>query len=84
MYLLTVCQGELAAHNIGRMISGDIKQLDSYFPPPYGIKVTLGLDSGITQENGKCKYQSSEDCSIDLATPSMWALLGVSTHDMTV
>ncbi|KAJ9121358.1 hypothetical protein QFC24_004696 [Naganishia onofrii] len=58
--------------------------LESYTPPRPSIKVSLGLDAAITQNDGVFSKSGKESCQDDLYSEIMWTSRGLSVEDMTI
>ncbi|KAJ9107735.1 hypothetical protein QFC21_001196 [Naganishia friedmannii] len=58
--------------------------LESYTPPRPSIKVSLGLDSAISQNDGVFSKSGKESCQADLYSEIMWTSRGLSVDDMTI
>lgn len=74
-------QGKLAANNLLRLIAreeqpdAEHEPLDLYSPPPPSIKVTLGLDRGVSQ-TGTSPIRVSDTGREDLQCDYMWNAYG--------
>ncbi|KAF9652776.1 hypothetical protein BDM02DRAFT_3266130 [Thelephora ganbajun] len=74
---------EHAVKNIVRLIEGRDSELESYTPPPVGIKVSLGLKYAAHQTS-KQTFEKKENCCETLGINNMWKRRGLSLDDMTI
>jgi len=76
-------QAAHAVKNIIRLVEGQDSELESYTPPPAGIKVSLGLKYAAHQTS-KGAFETKENCCETLGIDNMWKRRGLSLDDMTI
>ncbi|UZJ57596.1 hypothetical protein CBS101457_006916 [Exobasidium rhododendri] len=90
-------QAEVAARNVARLVTAEEGQLapeqkdiadwvstplEAYHPEAHRIKVSVGIEKTIRENNGNNRMIS--DGVVDLNAPNMWLKRGLEIDDMTV